>query len=114
VGRTTPTYVQLVSTIAAEWSKFRRVLRRPDQLQFDRLIQSVRYYAPSGSFQCSDDPRESIVLSILLDLQTRLSAVEGRLKMPELNIPPAKPLELFTAESAPVPTGDVGEPTETT
>jgi hypothetical protein len=103
MGRTVPTYVQLISEQAEKWSKFRRALRREDQLHFDRLIASTRYYSPAGTFQTSDDPRESIVLSMLLDFQKRLAALEARLKMPEVNAPAPETGELFSV---------VGEPSE--
>jgi hypothetical protein len=34
-------------------------------------------------YQASDDPRESVVLSILMDLQKRLAAIEETLKLPD-------------------------------
>ena len=58
MGRTVPTYVEHVREIEAKWAKFRRPLWREDQLHFDRLLRSVRYYSPSATYQCSDDPRE--------------------------------------------------------
>ena len=81
MGRTVPTYVDQVREIEAKWAKFRRVLRREDQIHFDRLLRSVRQYSPSGMYQGSDDPRESVVLSILLDLQKRLAVIEASLKL---------------------------------
>ncbi len=80
MGRTVPTYVQQVREIEAKWAKFRRALRREDQLHFDRLLRSVRYYSPSATYQCSDDPRESVMISILLDLEKRLADIEEKLK----------------------------------
>lgn len=106
MGRTVPTYVQQISTLIAEWSKFRRVLRREDQLHFDRLVNSVRYYSPSGTFQCSDNPVESVGLSMLLDLQKRVAALEERLKMPDPDVSGPQTGELFSEA--------IGEPTETT
>jgi hypothetical protein len=58
MGRTVPTYAEQVREIEAKWAKFRRALRREDQLHFDRLLRSVRYYSASATYQCSDDPRE--------------------------------------------------------
>ena len=80
MSRTVPTYVEQVREIEAKWAKFRRALRREDQLHFDRLLRSVRYYSPSATYQCSDDPRESVMISILLDLQKRLAEIEEKLK----------------------------------
>jgi hypothetical protein len=109
MGRTVPTYVQLISEQAEKWSKFRRALRREDQLLFDRLIASSRYYSPAGTFQCSDDPRESIVLSVLLDLTKRVAAIEAHLKIPEVNRPTQHAGDLFEVSSAPVAMGAVNE-----
>ena len=99
MGRTTPTYVQLAAEIIAKWSaKFRRTLRREDQKHFDRLASGVRYFSPSGMMQCSDDPRESVVLSMLLDHETRVAAMEEKLRMPPVHVPAAQPLELFQSD----------------
>jgi hypothetical protein len=112
-GRTVPTYTQLISVIAAKWSKFRRVLRHEDQVHFDRLLRAVKYFAPAGMYQCSDDPRESVVLSMLLSHETRVAAMEAKLKMPQVHFPEAQPMELFSAESSPASTEeDVGEATD--
>jgi hypothetical protein len=96
MGRTVPTYVSLISQIATKWSKFRRVLRREDQFHFDRLLRAVRYFAPAGMYQCSDDPRESVVLSMFLSHEKRVAAMEERLKMPTMHIPTPTTGELFT------------------
>jgi hypothetical protein len=101
MGRTVPTYVQQISQQAEKWSKFRRALRREDQLHFDRLVASTRYYSPAGTLQIADDPRESIVLSILLDLTKRVAAIEARLRMPETNIPTPVSGDLFQESEAP-------------
>jgi hypothetical protein len=81
MGRTTPIYIEQVAAIEAKWAKFRRALRREDRVHFDRLLRSVRQYSPSAMFQCADDARESVVISILLDLEKRLAAIEEGLKI---------------------------------
>lgn len=99
MGRTTPTYVQLAAEIIAKWSaKFRRALRREDQKNFDRLVSGVRYFSPSGMIQNSDDPRESVVLSILLDHESRVAAMEDKLRMPPIHVAAPQTLELFSSE----------------
>src|ERR1700684_2681194 len=76
MGRTVPTFHQLVQEAEHRWTKFRRALRREDQPHFDRLFHSVRAYTQAGTYQCHDDPMETILLSIALDLEKRLAAVE--------------------------------------
>jgi len=76
MGRTVPTFVQLIQQAAERWKKFRRALRREDQPHFDRLFVRVRCYAHAATYQCHDNPMEAILLSIALDQEKRLSAVE--------------------------------------
>src|ERR1700691_4805073 len=67
MGRTVPTFRQLIDDAIARWSKFRRALRREDQEYFDRLFRRVRTYTQAATYQASDNPMEAILLSIALD-----------------------------------------------
>jgi hypothetical protein len=76
MGRTVPTFVQLIQQAAERWKKFRRALRPEDHEHFDRLFVRVRYYTQAATYQCHDNPMEAILLSIALDQEKRLNAVE--------------------------------------
>jgi hypothetical protein len=76
MGRTVPTFRQLVDDAIARWAKFRRALRREDQEYFDRLFRRVRSYTQAATYQASDNPMEAILLSIALDHEKRLYAIE--------------------------------------
>jgi hypothetical protein len=76
MGRTVPTFRQLIDDAIARWSKFRRALRREDQKYFDRLFRRVRSYTQAATYQASDNPMEAILLSIALDHEKRLDALE--------------------------------------
>ncbi len=76
MGRTVPTFRQLIDDAIARWSKFRRALRREDQEYFDRLFRRVRTYTQAATYQASDNPMEAILLSIALDHEKRLDALE--------------------------------------
>ena len=76
MGRTVPTFVQLIHDAAERWNKFRRALRREDQPHFDRLFVRVRCYTQAATYQCHDNPMEAILLSIALDQEKRLYAIE--------------------------------------
>lgn len=76
MGRTLPTFVQLVEEAAQRWKKFRRALRREDQEHFDRLFHRVRCYTQAATYQCNDNPMEAILLSIALDQEKRITALE--------------------------------------
>ena len=76
MGRTVPTFVQLIQQAVERWKKFRRALRREDQPHFDRLFVRVRCYTQAATYQCHDNPMEAILLSIALDQEKRLYAIE--------------------------------------
>jgi hypothetical protein len=76
MGRTVPTFRQLIEDTAQRWAKFRRALRREDQSHFDRLFHRARCYTQAGTYQCHDNPMETILLSIALDQERRLTDLE--------------------------------------
>lgn len=76
MGRTVPTFRQLIEETVQRWAKFRRALRREDQKHFDRLFLCIRCYVQAATYQCNDNPMEAILLSIALDQEKRLSALE--------------------------------------
>ena len=105
MGRTVPTFVQLIQQAAAHWTKFRRALRREDQESFDRLFHRARCYTQAATYQCHDNPMEAILLSIALDQEKRLDAVERALqvKKEELHETPGldlRPLSLAAGDEA--------------
>lgn len=80
MGRTLPTFRQLIEEAALKWTKFRRALRREDQEYFDRLFLSIRCYVQAATYQCNDNPMEAILLSIALDQEKRISTLEELLR----------------------------------
>ena len=76
MGRTVPTFVQLIQQAAERWKKFRRALRQEDQTYFDRVFRRVRFYTHAATYQCSDNPMEAILLCLAIDQEKRLDAVE--------------------------------------
>ena len=106
MGRTVPTFRQLVDDTIARWAKFRRALRREDQEYFDRLFRRVRSYTQAATYQASDNPMEAILLSIALDQEKRLDALE-RAAPREIGaaLPPITGAGSTLALNAPVRTG---------
>jgi hypothetical protein len=80
MGRTIPTFRQLIEETIQHWSKFRRALRQEDQVYFDRIFQRVRYYTQAATYQAQDNPLEAILLAIALDQEKRLDAIERQLQ----------------------------------
>ena len=86
MGRTVPTFRQLIDDAIARWSKFRRALRREDQEYFDRMFRRVRSYTQAATYQASDNPMEAILLSIALDHEKRLDVLERTVQPPESGV----------------------------
>ena len=63
----------------AAWSGFRRALRLDDRIAFDRLLNSVRRRSSACGMIPASDEIEPALLSMLIDLEARLSKVEKEL-----------------------------------
>lgn len=104
MGRTLPTFVQLVEQAAQRWAKFRRALRREDQEHFDRLFLNVRSYTQAATYQCNDNPMEAILLAIALNQEKRLTALEKILRQNGITDATqwldSRPLPLFARDGA--------------
>ncbi|MGE4274650.1 MAG: hypothetical protein AB7E27_01150 [Candidatus Methanomethylophilaceae archaeon] len=72
MGRTIPTYRQLMEMTIADWEGFRRALGVEDRMAFDALIHKAREHACSGSNAAVCDPSESLLLSMLLEHEKEL------------------------------------------
>jgi hypothetical protein len=103
MGRTVPTFVQLIQEAAARWTKFRRALRREDQEPFDRLFHRARFYTQAATYQCNDNPMEAILLSIALDHEKRLEALERALQVKKEELHETPGLDF---RPLPLPAGD--------
>jgi hypothetical protein len=101
MGRTVPTFRQLIDDAIARWSKFRRALRREDQEYFDRLFRRVRSYTQAATYQASDNPMEAILLSIALDQEKRLDALERAVPPPCVGSTWSPPKERLEQSDAP-------------
>lgn len=77
MGRTTPTYRDLVRRYEASLGAYRRGLRREDQTHFDRLFDQARQHADAATFQHDSDPATMVLLSVLLAHERRLHALES-------------------------------------
>lgn len=81
MGRTVPTFTQVIQAEMETWSKFRRGLRKEDQEALDELFRAARMQLASSAYAARPIPFESIVMSMLImqqktirDLQRHLAA----------------------------------------
>lgn len=75
MGRTLPTFTNLVDQEAARWAKFRRALRREDQEAFDALMAAARTHAAAGAYASDALPFETMLMAVLVAQQRRLDAL---------------------------------------
>lgn len=83
MGRTIATFHQLIEQAQARFAPYRRALRREDQQVFDDLFARVKYYAASGSMEASWNPLDTIFLTLFLEQQKTLRALQERVRVLE-------------------------------
>ena len=79
MGRTNPTYRDVLRAIEERWAKFRRALRRRDQPRFDQLFEYAREHADASGLLNHQNPLLPALLSIDLEQEARLEDHEKRL-----------------------------------
>ena len=78
MGRTLQTSNQLILNEMSQFRNFRRALRQQDQRHFDALFANVRQYTAAISLADHALPFEAILLTMLIEQQRRIEALEQR------------------------------------
>jgi hypothetical protein len=79
MGRTVPSFRNLLEEIIVELSVFRRALRGEDKVAFDNLMNKAREHASSCTIAPALDPMDAVFLSILVEQEKELNSLkEGR------------------------------------
>lgn len=80
MGRTNPTYREVIDRLEGEMRPFRRALRRADTTDFDRLFDHARRYADAGGYLNGQDPVRVVLFSVLLAQERELRRLRERLE----------------------------------
>ncbi len=75
MGRTVPSFRNLLEEIIRELSVFRRALRGEDKIAFDSLMNKAKEHASSCTVTPVLEPMEAIFLSILVEQQKELNSL---------------------------------------
>lgn len=67
MGRTLPSATQLMYQEEAALSRFRRALRRSDQLAFDDLFTSAQKHISAAAYAAHALPFETFLMAMLLE-----------------------------------------------
>lgn len=87
MGRTLPSITQSFQEEQAAFNRFRRALRRSDQLALDELFVAARQHLAAAAYAANLLPMETFLLAMLLEehkkvahLQIEVEALQNRLK----------------------------------
>ncbi|MDE3090529.1 MAG: hypothetical protein KGJ80_14200 [Chloroflexota bacterium] len=67
MGRTLPSFMQVILGEQALLAKFRRALRKEDQDALDNLFRQARYHVAAAAYASHTLPFEVILLAMLLE-----------------------------------------------
>ena len=79
MGRTVPTFTNVIDREIESWLKFRRGLPKGDQELFDDLFRAARIHLAENFYAMRVIPFESIMMSIALEQHKRIKQLETRL-----------------------------------
>lgn len=77
MGRTNPTYRDLLSRYEELLQAYRRGLRHEDQVHFDRLFDRARQFGDAATYQNGTDPETMLLLSMLLAHERELARLDA-------------------------------------
>lgn len=84
MGRTVLSFTQKILAIEAEWSKFRRALRREDQAILDELFGFAKYHSAPASYFSTPNPMEPIFMAMLVEVLKEIRKLRAELKAREV------------------------------
>ncbi|NHN47890.1 hypothetical protein G9464_09800 [Halostella sp. JP-L12] len=79
MGRTNPTYRDLLRRTAERWETFRRGLRREERRRFDDLWEHAHRHADASGLLNHPDPIVPALFSMALEHQRRIDELGARL-----------------------------------
>ena len=79
MGRTVPTFTNIIDMELSSWGKFRRGLRKADQNIFDEMFLAAKLHLAENFYAMRTIPFESIIISIALEQQKRIARLEREL-----------------------------------
>jgi len=80
MGRTLPSITQSLQEEQAAFSRFRRALRRADQLALDELFIAARQHLAAAAYAANALPMETFLLSMLLEEHKEVIRLRAQLE----------------------------------
>ncbi|HLE34123.1 MAG TPA: hypothetical protein VJB38_16085 [Bacteroidota bacterium] len=79
MGRTVPTFTNIIDSEIAGWSKFRRGLQLEDQEIFDEVFRAAKRHLATNFYAMRAIPFESIIMSIIIEQGKTIKELRRRL-----------------------------------
>ena len=80
MGRTNPTFRDVLRALEDRWQPFRRALRYEDQERFDQLLTYARNHADAAGNLNHQSPVIPVLVAIVLAQERRLDELEARVE----------------------------------
>ena len=80
MGRTLPSITQSLSEEQAAFNRFRRALRRSDQLALDELFVAARQHLAAAAYAANLLPMETFLLAMLLEEHKEVIRLRGQVE----------------------------------
>lgn len=77
MGRTNPTYRDLLRGVESDLAPFRRALRGESQADFDRLFERADRHADAAAYLNPTDPERAVLWSILLSQERAIRRLQA-------------------------------------
>jgi len=78
MGRTVPTFTQLLHAEMTALAKYRRALREEDQRALDELFAHARHHVAESAYASHLSPFETMLLSAVVELAKRVRQLVAR------------------------------------
>jgi hypothetical protein len=92
MGRTLPSVTQAFMIEQENFSRFRRALRRSDQLALDEIFAAARKHVAAAAYAANALPMETMLLAMLLEEHKEVMRLRTLIESPEVQARAAIPL----------------------
>jgi len=80
MGRTLPTQTMLLEEERLRWQKFRRALRKEDQVVLDEMLDDARRHIQASAYASWATPYEAMLVAMILEERKRIKDLEERIR----------------------------------
>jgi uncharacterized coiled-coil protein SlyX len=86
MGRTVPTFTNIIDHEVSSWAKYRRGLRKEDQQYFDDIFRCARIHLAENFYAMRTVPFESILMSVVIEQRKMIHQLQDRLDVLEQKV----------------------------